>query len=166
MYDNPDPCVSILIIDDEERVLLGRRRGGGIKPGKWCLPCGYIEGTETIEQAAKREVMEETGIGVDLVSIVNVTSNHFPADQYYGEEGARELKKEWYTSLVVVILARPLTFDIRPGDDIVDVGWYPIGDLPDMAFKADLHIIGQYVRFGWGFGVPFKDTTIEFFEER
>ena len=62
MYDNPDPCVSILIIDDEDRVLLGRRKNSGIKPGKWCLPCGYIEGGETIETAARREVMEETGI--------------------------------------------------------------------------------------------------------
>ena len=166
MYDNPDPCVSILIIDDEDRVLLGRRKNSGIKPGKWCLPCGYIEGGETIETAARREVMEETGIEIERMTIVNVTSNHFPADQYYGEEEAKELGKEWYTSIVVVILARPVTHDARPGDDIVEVGWYPLGELPDMAFQADVHIIGQYLRFGWDFGVPFKDTTIEFFEER
>ncbi len=164
VYDNPDPCVSILIIDDEDRVLLGLRGNSEIKPGMWCLPCGYIEGAETIRDAALREVKEETGIDVELISIVNVTSNHFPASQYYGDAGAKELDKEWYTSLVVVILARPLTFDVRPGDDIVDAGWYALDDLPDMAFQADLHIIGQYRRFGWGFGIPFRDTTIEFTE--
>lgn len=163
-YDNPDPCVSILIIDDKDRVLLGLRRDGGIKPGKWCLPCGYIEGSETIEQAAKREVMEETGIDVELVSIVNVTSNHFPAAQYYGEEEAESLGKDRYTSLVVVILARPLTHSVRPGDDIVSAGWYGLDELPDMAFQADLHIIGQYRKYGWDFGIPFEKTTIEFFE--
>ena len=149
IYDNPDPCVSIIIIDDEGRVLLGLRGQSEIAPGKWCLPCGYIEGAETIEHAAKREVMEETGIEIELVNIVNVVSNHFGPD---------------YTSLVVVILAKPKTADIRPGDDIVDVGWFDVDDLPDMAFKADIHIISQFVRFGWDFGIPFKDTTIEFFE--
>lgn len=164
-YDNPDPCVSILIIDDEDRVLLGLRGNSEIKPGKWCLPCGYIEGTETIEEAAKREVMEETGIEIEPVSIVNVTSNHFPAERYYGKEEAERLGKKWYTSLVVVILARPAGPDTRAGDDKVDTGWFDLDDLPDMAFKADLHIIGQYRKYGWDFGVPFEKTTVEFFED-
>ena len=136
-YDNPDPCVSILIINDDGDVLLGLRGESQISPGKWCLPCGYMEGT---------------GIDIKPEGIVNVVSNHFGDD---------------YTSLVVVILARPAAGEkdkIRPGDDIVDVGWFGIDDLPDMAFKADLHIIGQFVRFGWSLGIRFEDTTIEFFE--
>ncbi len=151
IYDNPDPCVSVLVTDDEDRVLLGLRGQSSIKPGLWCLPCGYIEGHETIEDAAKREVKEETGIYIELLDIVNVVSNHFGED---------------YTSLVIVLLARPLTYGLTAGDDIVRAGWFDITNLPEMAFKADLHIIGRYRSMGRDFGIPFADTCIEFSEDR
>ena len=40
-------------------VIARRNRGGGLE---WCLPKGHLEGAETPEQAAVREIMEETGI--------------------------------------------------------------------------------------------------------
>ena len=40
-------------------VIARRNRGGRLE---WCLPKGHLEGTETPEQAAVREIMEETGI--------------------------------------------------------------------------------------------------------
>ena len=82
----------------------------------------------------------EKNLEISPLSIVNVVTNHFPGTVH---------------SLVVVLVAEPLTEDLRPGDDIVDVGWFPIdGPFPDMAFQGDLHIIGQYRRYGRSLGIP------------
>ncbi len=50
-YKNPYPCVAVLVINDRGQVLLGKRGEKSIYPGKWCLPCGYIEYDETYFEA-------------------------------------------------------------------------------------------------------------------
>lgn len=149
VYQNPAPCVSVLVVS-EHQVLLGQRGRVAIRPGLWCLPCGHIERDESFVAAARREVREETGLEIRPVSIINVASNHF-ADNMH--------------SLVVVLLAVPLTEHVCAGDDLVEAGWFPLeGPFPDMAFQADLHIIRQYRRYGEQLGIPLSQTTIEFFE--
>ena len=148
-YRNPAPCVSVLIVD-EERVLLGRRGNTSIQPGRWCLPCGHVEGEENFLDAARREVREETGLEISLLSIINVTANHF---------------LEGIHSMVVVLLAEPTAGCLQAGDDLTEVRWFPLeGPFPDMAFKADVHIIEQRRRLGPRFGIPLESTESEFFE--
>lgn len=50
-----------IIVDDEGRVLLGKR-AGGTDAGKWALVGGKPDDGETPEQAVVREVLEETGL--------------------------------------------------------------------------------------------------------
>lgn len=131
-YKNPFPCVSVLVLDYKERILLGRRSTSSIYPDKWCLPCGYIEYDESYVQAAKREVKEETGIDIEPKGIINVVSNTL--------EGG-------VNSLVVVMMAEALTTDIVAGDDIVDVMWFDVKKkMPEMAFAADQYVIDEYIK--------------------
>jgi ADP-ribose pyrophosphatase YjhB (NUDIX family) len=53
------------LVEKEGKILLARR---GIEPRKgfWNLPCGFLENEETIEQGAVREVLEETGVQLEL----------------------------------------------------------------------------------------------------
>lgn len=46
------------------------KRGEGLpdEVGKWVMPCGYLDWDETIVDACKREVYEETGLNVDLIT--------------------------------------------------------------------------------------------------
>jgi len=47
----------------DPRVLLTKRSDTmADEPGKWCIPCGYLDWDETLEEAAEREIFEETGI--------------------------------------------------------------------------------------------------------
>ncbi|WP_430334750.1 nucleotide triphosphate diphosphatase NUDT15 [Rhodococcus sp. ACT016] len=60
---SPRPVVGVGIVVErtDGRILLGRR----VKPDEpvtWCLPGGHLEAGETIEQAARRECFEESGI--------------------------------------------------------------------------------------------------------
>ena len=72
-FRNPVPGV-VVLIEKEGTVLLGKRRGG-FGAGKWGLPQGYIEFDEDFLTAAIREVKEETGLDVEIRSILNVVSN-------------------------------------------------------------------------------------------
>ena len=59
-YDNPLPIVSTIVVK-EKQVLLVKRRNPPYK-GKWCLPSGFAEIGESIQDSALRDLEEETGI--------------------------------------------------------------------------------------------------------
>lgn len=63
-------AAGVIIVDEKNRVLLQRRTDND----KWSIPGGGIDLGETIEEAAKREVFEETNLVVDEISLFNVYS--------------------------------------------------------------------------------------------
>lgn len=128
-YRNPLPAISVLIVNNGE-ILLGQRGRGGINGGNWCLPCGFIEFDEDFLTAAKREVLEETGLHVKIKRIINIAHNFLSPDIH---------------SLVIVLLAEVITGQIKPGDDLVNLKWVKLSDpLPEMAFDADTYIINRF----------------------
>jgi ADP-ribose pyrophosphatase YjhB (NUDIX family) len=119
----------VVLIEKDGCVLLGKRRGG-IQAGKWCLPQGYIEFEEDFLTAAIREVREETGLEVEIRSILNAVSN---------------LLSPQLHTIVIVMLARVISGELCAGDDLVSLIWIPISEpLPEMAFEADEWIIERY----------------------
>jgi len=98
--------------------------------GKWSLPGGFIEFDEDFLTSAHREIMEETGLSIKIISIISVVSNFFSPDLH---------------TLVIVLLAQKMSGSLQPGDDMVKLDWFPIsGPFPPMAFEADTHIIDRY----------------------
>ena len=129
LYQNPSPGVVVLIVDNN-MILLGERDNKVFMGGKWSLPGGFIEFDEDFLTSAHREIMEETGLSIKIISIISVVSNFFSPDLH---------------TLVIVLLAQKMSGSLQPGDDMVKLEWFPIsGPFPSMAFEADTHIIDRY----------------------
>lgn len=66
-------AVSGLVINSEGQWLVVKKRYSGLE-GKWSLPAGFVKRNETIDEAALREVKEETGIDAELVGLIGFRS--------------------------------------------------------------------------------------------
>ena len=111
-------------------ILLGKRDKKVFMGGKWSLPGGFIEFDEDFLSSAHREIMEETGLTIKILSIISVVSNFF---------------SPYLHTLVIVLLAQKMSGILQPGDDMIKLDWFPLsGPFPSMAFEADTHIINRY----------------------
>jgi ADP-ribose pyrophosphatase YjhB (NUDIX family) len=126
-FRNPMPGVAVAIRDGE-RVLLGKRRYDAHPGGAWALPAGFIEFDEDFLTAARREVREETGLEVHVTGVLNVSSNYL---------------NERLHALVIVVTAVPIGGDLHPGDELVELGWFPLADLPTLAYEADRALLAE-----------------------
>ena len=121
-YQNPLPVASVVVLNENREVLLVRR-GNEPKRGMWCLPMGFAELQETIAEAALRELHEETGIGGEILHLLDASST--PSD-YYGD------------LLVVTFEVRKTAGTECPGDDATEVAYFPPDDLPELAFRSNV----------------------------
>ena len=110
----PIPSASALVVR-EGRVLLVRR-GREPEPEAWSLPAGLVRYGETVEQAAVRETLEETGISIAIRELL----------------GVYDLLAEAYHYVVICFLAKPLGGRIRPGPDVEDARWFRLEELNDI----------------------------------
>lgn len=115
--------VGAVIEDDAGRVLLVKHipARGGFWQGKWICPGGALEVGETIEEGIKREVMEETGLEIDLVKPL------LPFDTVVRENGVVSLHV-----IYIDYLARTGGSNIRVGDDVGEAVWVKKEDIPRM----------------------------------
>jgi 8-oxo-dGTP diphosphatase len=121
------------VVENDGRLLLVRRN---LTPGqgKWTIPGGFVDYDEDPGQAVVREVLEETGYRVAVVSLLDVI---------FGQEHERG------ASLLIAYHARLLD-DAPIGqvdkEEVTDVGFFAPDQLPPIAFKATQHAIGVWNR--------------------
>ncbi len=63
-----------VVIENEKGEVLMEKRAHGQYRGFWCLPGGHVNSGETLEEAAKREVFEETGFKVKIGKFLRIVS--------------------------------------------------------------------------------------------
>nr|WP_163098851.1 NUDIX hydrolase [Peribacillus alkalitolerans] len=66
-------AVAGLVITDDGKWLVVKKKYSGLK-GMWSLPAGFVNANETVDEAVKREVFEETGIEAENIGLVGMRS--------------------------------------------------------------------------------------------
>ena len=106
------------IVRKDDRVLLIQRGGEPFK-GIWAPPGGGIDLGETVYDAGKREVLEETGIECEIEGVQEID------DQIYLDS---EGKVEVHT-VIIRLLARYVSGEARGSSDAADAGWFTVDEL-------------------------------------
>jgi len=109
--------VGALIIDGG-RILLVERGREPLK-GWWSLPGGAVEPGERLQDAARREVREETGLEIEIVCLIEIFERFL-----YDASGVLE-----YHFVLMDYLCRPVGGELRAGDDAGNVAWYTESEL-------------------------------------
>lgn len=125
-YEFPRPaltvdCVVFGLDEDELEVMLIRR---GLEPfaGRWALPGGFVRLDETLDEAARRELEEETGLRKVYL------------EQLYTFGAVDRDPRERVVTVAYYALVKLSDHKIRAATDAADAAWFSLSDLPDLAF--------------------------------
>jgi len=123
-YEHPSVTVDVVILTVRDRrleVLLIKRRHWP-NEGMWAIPGGFVNPDESLEEAARRELEEETGVrDVYLEQLYT-----------FGDPG-RDPRGRVIT-VVYYALIRAEELRVRAADDAADAGWFPAYHVPELAF--------------------------------
>lgn len=114
-------CV-VFGLDDRDLKLLLIKRALNPFEGRWALPGGFVHYNETIDDAARRELKEETGI------------TRLYLEQLYTFGVLNRDPRERVVSVAYYALVNLRDHHIRAETDARDVAWHPVSKLPALAF--------------------------------
>lgn len=102
-------------------VLLIKR---GIEPyqGSWAFPGGFLNMDETAEQGALRELQEETGVRDIYI------------EQLQAFTGVDRDPRERVLTIAFLAFVRQDDYEVLGGDDAAEARWFPVDELPPLAF--------------------------------
>jgi 8-oxo-dGTP diphosphatase len=128
-YEFPRPaltvdCVVFGLDESDLKVLLIQR---DLEPfvGRWALPGGFVRENETLEGAALRELLEETGLSKVYL------------EQLYTFGRLDRDPRERIVTVAYYALVKLLDHRVQAATDARNAAWFEVGDLPKLAFDHD-----------------------------
>ena len=126
-YRNPIPAVCCFITRGEELLLAQR----AVEPcrGEWALPGGFVELGETTEEAAIREMLEETNLRISGLRLIGVSTQQ---SLLYG------------AVTVIGYAVDRWSGDLRPDSDALDLRFFARTELPRFPFRAHAELLALF----------------------
>ena len=125
-YEYPHPAVTVDVAvftqqNNQLKLLLIQRAHDPYK-GKWALPGGFVDIDEDLDNAARRELKEETGISVGDIEQLHT----------YGAPDRDP--RERVITVVYTTLISSNEVQLQPASDAAAAEWFDINQLPELAF--------------------------------
>lgn len=130
LYKNPIPSVAIVTMNNDNEILLTKR---AVEPGKgyWCLPGGFIESGETIEESVSRELKEETNLDCQEIKLLAADS---------------VINGYWGDILILGYSVKLIKGELIAGDDAEEAKFFPKTQRPDLVFPIHENLLQKYLR--------------------
>jgi 8-oxo-dGTP diphosphatase len=128
-YKHPHPAVTVDCVvfgfdEADLKLLLIKRKLDPFK-GRWALPGGFIKMEDSLEQAARRELADETGI------------TQLYLEQLYTFGEPERDPRERIISVAYYALVKLADHTVRAASDALEVAWFPVAELPKLAFDHE-----------------------------
>ena len=128
-YEHPRPALTVDCVvfgfDEEDLKVLLIQRDLAPFQGRWALPGGFVHVDESLDEAARRELQEETGV-----------SKLYLEQLYTFGELARD-PRERVVSVAYYALAKLSDHRIQAATDARNAAWFAVSDTPELAFDHD-----------------------------
>jgi 8-oxo-dGTP diphosphatase len=121
IYYDPKLAATVVVEKDGKVLMVRRLTQPGL--GLWSLPGGYVDRGEVVEHGAAREVIEETGLQVDIVGLIGLFS-----------EGGHPV-------VLAAFDGRLTKGEAKAGPEVSELGFFPLDALPPLAFPRDTEVL-------------------------
>ena len=130
-WERPLPAAAAIVLDPADhpnQMVLVRRRYPP-EEGQWTLPGGGIEAGESVEEAACREVVEETGLDIAVDRQIGTWST--PSAE----------------TVITFFAAHAVGGQLQAGTDALEAAWFPVESLPELAFSTHQEAVERFRTF-------------------
>ena len=123
IYERPSVTVDIVMfsLHEDLRVLLIQRKYDPYQ-GAWAIPGGFVHMDESLEEAARRELMEETAV-----------SNVYLEQLFTFGDPGRDPRTRVITIAYIALVPHD-AIQPQAGDDAAKADWFSLTELPNLAF--------------------------------
>jgi len=123
-YQNSKPCTGAVILDEQNRVMMGKRAKSP-HLHKWDLLGGFLNDGEDSIEGTKREIMEELGVECKIGEVVTIVVDR------YG------LAKDDFNTINIFYKVKLLSQDFTPNEEIAEIKWFSQNEIPwkKLAFR-------------------------------
>lgn len=142
--------VGIFVWKEEKLLLIERARF----PAGFALPAGHVDGDDTFEIAAIRELKEEVGLGVTNINLI------------LEERRENKCRREGGLWHYWKLYKADTTGDIHSSmEETKKVGWYSIGDIKQLSAKTEDYLNKKITEENWIKSPGLEPVMYEFFKK-